>query len=77
MVFGWSVWNGATYYVDIFGKRFQKELEDLRAEVERWQQSPLGGASGNATPSRDIPNLDLELLEKTKSEENSDKPKAE
>ena len=69
MVFGWSVWNGATYYVDIFGKRFQKELEDLRAQVEKWQNSPLGGSSGMATPFREIPNLDLDILVKTKSEE--------
>jgi len=57
-VFGWSVWNGACYYVDIFGKRFQKELEDLRAEVEKWQHSPLAN-SGTSTPYREIPGLDL------------------
>ena len=69
-VFGWSVWNGATYYVDIFGKRFQKELEDLRAEVEKLQNSPSRseGNSGSATPYRDIPNLDLEISGKPKGE---------
>ena len=35
VVFMWSVWNGSTYYIDVFGKRFQKELESLKAEVER------------------------------------------
>lgn len=66
-VFGWSVWNGATYYVDIFGKRFQKELEDLRAEVEKWQNSPLRspGLSGTATPYKEIPNLVLDNAEQT------------
>lgn len=39
-VFAWSVYNGATYYIDVFGKRFQGELEALRAEVQKWQQSP-------------------------------------
>jgi hypothetical protein len=39
-VFGWSVYNGSTYYIDVFGKRFQKELEAMKAEVARWQQSP-------------------------------------
>jgi len=71
LVFGWSVWNGATYYVDIFGKRFQKELEDLRAEVEKWQNSPLrldGSNSGTSTPYREIPNLDLASMEKPKGE---------
>lgn len=68
VVFGWSVWNGATYYVDIFGKRFQKELEDLRAEVEKWQNSPTSGTNGTITPNREIPNFDLEQSDKAKGE---------
>ena len=68
LVFGWSIWNGATYYVDIFGRRFQKELEVLRAEVEKWQNSPTSATSGNNTPNREIPNLDLEETEKVKGE---------
>lgn len=39
-VFSWSVYNGATYYIDVFGTRFQKELEQLKKEVSRWQTSP-------------------------------------
>ncbi|RKU45955.1 hypothetical protein DL546_005044 [Coniochaeta pulveracea] len=39
-VFTWSVYNGSTYYIDVFGKRFQKELEAMRAEVAKWQNSP-------------------------------------
>ena len=39
-VFTWSIWNGATYYMDVFGKRFQKELEAMKAEVAKWQSSP-------------------------------------
>ncbi len=35
VVFTWSVYNGATYYIDVFGKRFQNELEQLRKEVAR------------------------------------------
>lgn len=48
VVFAWSIYNGATYYIDVFGKRFQKELEAMKAEVLKWQntsevmlQSPL------------------------------------
>ncbi|KAF7594492.1 hypothetical protein BBP40_009125 [Aspergillus hancockii] len=40
-----SIQNGATYYIDIFGKRFQKELEELRKDVARWQSSPEGAAT--------------------------------
>lgn len=39
-VFTWSVYNGSTYYIDVFGKRFQKELEIMKAEVAKWQNSP-------------------------------------
>ncbi|KAH9910044.1 hypothetical protein F4778DRAFT_713893 [Xylariomycetidae sp. FL2044] len=40
VVFGWSVYNGSTFYIDVFGKRFQKELEAMKAEVAKWQSSP-------------------------------------
>ena len=39
-VFIWSIYNGATYYIDVFGKRFQKELEELKKDVAKWQTSP-------------------------------------
>ncbi|GAO16465.1 hypothetical protein UVI_02048240 [Ustilaginoidea virens] len=39
-VFAWSIYNGSTYYIDVFGKRFQKELEAMKAEVLRWQNTP-------------------------------------
>ncbi|KAI1497127.1 hypothetical protein F5X99DRAFT_397911 [Biscogniauxia marginata] len=40
VVFAWSVYNGSTYYIDVFGKRFQKELEAMKAEVAKWQSTP-------------------------------------
>ncbi|KAI5458383.1 hypothetical protein BGZ63DRAFT_362441 [Mariannaea sp. PMI_226] len=40
IVFIWSIYNGATYYIDVFGTRFQKELEAMKAEVMKWQNSP-------------------------------------
>ncbi|KAJ3499142.1 hypothetical protein NLG97_g555 [Lecanicillium saksenae] len=40
VVFAWSIYNGSTYYIDVFGKRFQKELEAMRAEVVKWQTAP-------------------------------------
>lgn len=43
VVFTWSVYNGSTYYIDVFGKRFQKELEAMKAEVAKWQNSPENG----------------------------------
>jgi Protein of unknown function (DUF2838) len=43
IVFGWSIYNGATYYIDVFGKRFQSELEALKRDVAKWQNSPSEG----------------------------------
>jgi hypothetical protein len=44
-LFALSIQNGATYYIDIFGKRFQRELEELKKDVARWQSSPEGAAT--------------------------------
>jgi hypothetical protein len=50
-VFTWSVWNGATYYIDVFGVRFQRELEALKKDVAKWQNTPeLQGRGGLASP---------------------------
>jgi hypothetical protein len=38
-VFTWSIWNGATFYMDVFGKRFQKELEQMKRDVAKWQDA--------------------------------------
>lgn len=51
VVFVWSIYNGSTFYIDVFGKRFQKELEAMKAEVAKWQHE--GGASPLATPLSD------------------------
>ena len=40
VVFTWSIWNGANFYMDVFGNRFQKELEQMKKEVAKWQNSP-------------------------------------
>ena len=44
VVFVWSVHNGAAYYIDVFGNRFQKELEAMKREVARLQESDSGGS---------------------------------
>ena len=46
-MFAWSVWNGATYYIDVFGTRFQKELEILKKDVAKWQVATTSGAPGS------------------------------
>ena len=49
-VFVWSIYNGATYYIDVFGRRFQNELEQLRRDVAKWQSSPDLSTSPLLTP---------------------------
>lgn len=39
-VFSWSVWNGANYYMDVFGKKFQNELEQMKKDMAKLQGSP-------------------------------------
>lgn len=58
-VFIWAGYNGATYYIEVFGKRFEKEvnklkqeINDLQAKMESVQTSPIlqpqdGVATGN------------------------------
>ena len=43
VVFIWSVYNGATFYIDVFGNQFKKELDALKADIAKWQASPEGG----------------------------------
>lgn len=60
VVFIWSTYNGANYYIEVFGKRFQKELEALKKDVAKWQSSPEGGMgpTTSETTFKDIPPLE-------------------
>lgn len=55
-IFTWATYNGATFYIDVFGKKMEKELEAMRKEVAKWQNTPDGRiiadtASGGETPN--------------------------
>lgn len=50
-VFSLASWNGATYYIDVFGRRMEKELDQLRKEVARMSKSPdIAGQDGVGSP---------------------------
>ncbi|KAK0664693.1 putative membrane protein [Lasiodiplodia hormozganensis] len=51
-VFIWSIYNGANYYIEVFGKRFQKELDQLKRDVAKWQNSP-DFSGGLKTPNEE------------------------
>lgn len=37
-IFVWASYNGATYYIDVFGKKFEKEVAKLKAEINELQK---------------------------------------
>ncbi|KAK3719467.1 hypothetical protein LTR37_004325 [Vermiconidia calcicola] len=51
IVFTWASWNGATFYIDVFGRRMEKELEQLKKDVAKMQEGSMGFASPLGSPS--------------------------
>ncbi|PAV21114.1 integral to membrane [Pyrrhoderma noxium] len=49
-IFSVSVWNGGGFYIEVFGRKFERELEALRKELAESSAS----RSGIATPSRGL-----------------------
>ncbi|KAI6806923.1 hypothetical protein KC332_g13981 [Hortaea werneckii] len=47
VVFAWASWNGATYYIDVFGRRMEKELNQLKKDVARMSNPELSGQDGS------------------------------
>ncbi|KAG9003760.1 hypothetical protein FRB90_011125 [Tulasnella sp. 427] len=51
VIFGVSVWNGAGFYIEVFGRKFERELEALRKELAETRSSAASHASSPvATP---------------------------
>ncbi|KAG8936138.1 hypothetical protein FRC00_009701, partial [Tulasnella sp. 408] len=52
IIFGVSVWNGAGFYIEVFGRKFERELEALRKELAETRSSAVSHASSPvATPN--------------------------
>lgn len=73
-IFSWSAYNGATYYVEVFGKRFEKELQKLKLEISELEQRLEQHEAGKSTPlfspvvetvtaTEPISELNLKLME--------------
>ncbi|WPK26307.1 hypothetical protein PUMCH_003656 [Australozyma saopauloensis] len=50
-IFAWSAYNGATYYIEVFGKRFEKEVATLKLEINELQQQISRHEAERSTPS--------------------------
>lgn len=50
-IFSWSAYNGATYYIEVFGKRFEKEVATLKLEINELQQQISRHEAERSTPS--------------------------
>ncbi|KAF9075919.1 hypothetical protein BDP27DRAFT_1314726 [Rhodocollybia butyracea] len=48
-IFSVSVWNGGGFYIEVFGRKFERELEALRKELAESAQA----RSGRSTPTDD------------------------
>ena len=48
LIFSVSVWNGGGYYIEVFGRKFERELEALRKELAE----ATAAASGVSSPQR-------------------------
>ncbi|KAJ8086157.1 hypothetical protein PM082_004979 [Marasmius tenuissimus] len=51
VIFSVSVWNGGGYYIEVFGRKFERELEALRKELAESSRSSTGSTSGRSSPS--------------------------
>lgn len=49
-IFIWSAYNGATYYIEVFGKRFEKEVQQLKVELAELQQKTSRQDGERSTP---------------------------
>ncbi|WVF71914.1 hypothetical protein IAT40_006724 [Kwoniella sp. CBS 6097] len=56
IIFAVSAWNGASFYVEVFGRKFERELEKLRKEMELASATGVSmSSSSNATTASTNP----------------------
>jgi len=50
-----ATYNGATFYIDVFGNQIEKELKAMKEEVAKWQNTPEARPSIDFTSSGEKP----------------------
>jgi len=56
-IFSVSVWNGGGYYIEVFGRKFERELEALRKELA---EASSAASQASSTPVPSYPPSDSE-----------------
>ena len=54
LIFVVAAYNGATYYIDIFGRKLEKEVVKLRNEISQLQAENLLHTSLSNTSSNEV-----------------------
>ncbi|QRV76620.1 membrane protein [Ceratobasidium sp. AG-Ba] len=52
LIFSVSVWNGGGYYIEVFGRKFERELESLRKELAEATAAGYSSSGANTPHSR-------------------------
>ncbi|KAK9457377.1 hypothetical protein V1511DRAFT_166386 [Dipodascopsis uninucleata] len=76
-IFMVASYNGATYYIDVFGRRFQKDLNKLQSDVATWHNSSTPPSPLVDAPKKsdsDVDRLDLTDSAMTTATEDAIKP---
>jgi hypothetical protein len=76
VVFSVSEWNGGGFYIEVFGRKFERELEALRKEIAESAAKSVG-TSGTSSPgslSRGSGHTDLQALDEDSETSNSPEP---
>jgi hypothetical protein len=50
-IFSVSVWNGGGFYIEVFGRKFERELEALRKELADSSNNTSSSRSGRSSPT--------------------------
>ncbi|KAF9452013.1 hypothetical protein P691DRAFT_722759 [Macrolepiota fuliginosa MF-IS2] len=51
LIFAVSVWNGGGFYIEVFGRKFERELEALRKELAETTARSSGASTPNFLPT--------------------------
>ncbi|KAJ8589894.1 hypothetical protein M405DRAFT_737856 [Rhizopogon salebrosus TDB-379] len=51
IIFSVSVWNGGGFYIEVFGRKFERELEALRKELADSSNNSNSSRSGRSSPT--------------------------